>query len=56
MTNSQPSQVQTASEGASKRLYEPPRLTIIGPLERITLGSVGPDGDGPGSKRTAPGN
>jgi hypothetical protein len=49
MTNSQPNQVKTASE----RRYEPPRLTIIGPLERITLGSAGPDGDGPGSKRTA---
>ena len=31
--------------------YEPPTLTIIGPLEKITLGSTGDKGDGGVVKR-----
>jgi len=49
MTDLDHSRTQAASkESSPKRDYEPPKLTLIGPLEKITLGSTGKKGDSSG--------
>jgi hypothetical protein len=44
MTDPDRSRAQATGERA-RDAYEPPRLTIIGPLEKITLGSTGTKSD-----------
>jgi hypothetical protein len=44
MTDPDRSRAAAATEHF-KDAYEPPRLTIIGPLEKITLGSTGSKSD-----------
>jgi hypothetical protein len=40
-----------ADKPAIRADYSPPKLTVYGPLEGLTAGSIGENFDGPGSKR-----
>ena len=42
------------SEAAAGPAYEPPALTVIGPMTEFTFGSKNQNGDGPGGGKQNP--